>query len=455
MTVLGPVTAFLLAGLVAVVALTGIGAVVTRRVADRQAIDQARFLTHVMASDVAGPALTSAALAGDGPERASLDQVVRAHVLDSRIVNVKIWDSTGMVLYSDDVSLIGRRFQLGADEQQALAGGSTVAELSDLRAPENAGQRAFGSLLEVYEGTRTVDGQRVLFETYQRYAAIAAASRQTRRSFAPALLGVLALLWLVQAPLALRLARRMRASQREQQRLLGVSVAAGEAERRRIAADLHDGVVQTLAGAGWSLSAVAARSGAADRETLLDTAGRLRQAVRELRTLLVTIAPPRLHSQGLGPALTDVASALTARGVAVTLAVDEAVGAPGTLGREQEALLFRVAQEAVRNILRHADAQAVSIAVQPVGTSRVELTVTDDGTGFLPAAARALDSDECAHLGLGLLADLVSHSGGELSVTSTPGAGTRLHLQLPRDATTPPATGRRGAYDTVLSGAGR
>ena len=114
--------------------------------------------------------------------------------------------------------------------------------------------------MQVYVGMiRTTDGTPLLFEAYHAYDAIAEASRQRTLSFLPVLVGGLALLWLAQAPLAWRLATRLRAVHDEREQLLVAALAASDRERQRIAADLHDGVVQGLSGASYTLTAEAAR----------------------------------------------------------------------------------------------------------------------------------------------------------------------------------------------------
>ena len=92
-----------------------------------------------------------------------------------------------------------------------------------------------------------------------------------------------------------------------------------------------------------------------------------------------------------------------------------------------EALLFRAAQEALRNVNRHAQATNVSVAVER-RNGHVELTVTDDGKGFRPAELRGSPD---GHFGLLAIEDLVRDQGGTLAVDSAPGRGTRLRVEVP------------------------
>jgi signal transduction histidine kinase len=420
---------FLLSGLLVVAVVGAVLAWAQHQQATAEAVRDARTLTNLEVSDVVGPVLTDAALQ-PGPGQDALDATVRRRVLGSWIVRLKIWDATGRVVYSDDRELIGRRFDLGAEEREVLGTDRTVAEVTDLQAPENQDERRFGKLLQVYRGFRTPEGTPLLFETYQPYSRVSATSRRMWLASLPVLLGGLALLYLLQAPLAYRMARRLRRTQEEREALLVGALAASDRERSRIAADLHDGVVQGLAGASFTLAAEADRVGAADPaagRVLRGAAGDLRRWVRELRSLLVTIVPPALHAQGLRTSLTDLTANLEGRGITVAVRVADV----GPLDPATEELLYRAAQEGVRNVVRHADARNVELTVAREGVDRVRLTVRDDGRGLVggPADARRRGS-----VGLELLGQLVGAQGGVLSVRDAQGGGAELVVVLPTAA---------------------
>jgi signal transduction histidine kinase len=225
------------------------------------------------------------------------------------------------------------------------------------------------------------------------------------------------------------MARRIQQGQQERELLLRQAIESSDAERRRIAADLHDGVVQGLAGASYSLAAAADRAEGAGLPEVAATVRRagvdLRQWLRELRTLLVSITPPKLHEEGLGPALSDLTSVLEARGIVTDLDVADDLA----LDREAEALVYRAAQEAVRNVTNHAEASQVRIVVAR-DNGAVRLEVTDDGVGFDMEQRRARASE--GHMGLSLLEALAAEAGGELQVTSVPGQGTTISLEVAR-----------------------
>lgn len=422
------VARFMAASLAAVVLLGALGLVVQRRLATEDAIADAKVVTELTGRGIVAPYLTQDALAGEPADLARLDRVVRERVLGDRVIRVKVWSPDGRILYSDEPRLRGDRYQLGRDGADALRTGATGAEVSDLSEAENRFERGRGRLLEVYLPLDTPGGRRVLFESYQRFEGVAVSGRRLWLTFVPPLLGAVVLLWLLQAPLAWSMARRLRAGQLERERLLRGTIDATERERRRIAGDLHDGVVQDLAGAAMSLAA--ARGGlraapAAETEELLDEGvDTVRGAMRQLRSLIVDISPPRLAERGLAAALADLVAPLAEAGVSTRVEVQDGL----RVDPEVAALLHRAAQEAVRNASRHAAAAAVTIRVA-AADGRVVLTVQDDGRGFSDDERARARSE--GHLGLDLLGALAVDAGGSLSVASAPGAGTRVELEAP------------------------
>lgn len=412
---------YAISGVAALILLAAAGVYLLRHIGRDEAIRNAREVTALAGRGIVEPALTPALLRGNPVAIARLDRVVRRGILQGRIVRVKIWDSTGRVVYSDEHRLIGSRYGSGAEELQALPQGRTEAEVSDLSRPENRFERRFHKLLEVYLRIRGPSGEPLLFETYERYSSIAASGRRLWLAFAPAILGTLALLWLVQLPLAWRGARRLREHQIQRERLLQRAIESSEVERRRIAQDLHDSAVQDLAGVSYSLNAAARDVGNPETEAILrDAAAGTRRTIRELRSLLVDIYPPDLHRTGLGPALRDLVAPLSARGI------DASVQAPDTLALrpELETLLYRCAQEALRNVVRHSRARHVHVLVEADG-EHASLRVTDDGRGFDRAAVGE------GHLGLRLLGDLAREAGGRLEVDSQPQRGTAVCIEAP------------------------
>ena len=408
--------------LAAVLLVSLLGAWLISRAGEAEAIRDAQDQTRIAAEGSVEPVLSDALVRGDPRALASLDRVIQERVLsDPSIVRVKLWDRSGRVVYSDEPRLLGARYPMSAHDLAEFAGSRVDAEVTDLSKPENRFEREFGRLLEVYMPIRTPSGQPLRFEAYYRSAFISARADRIFRQFAPVMLGALVLLALIQLPLAWRLATRVRKGQDERERLLRRAIEASDLERRRIAHDLHDGVVQDLAAVSYSLSAAAEKAPAPLDGELREAAADTRQGIRQLRTLLVEIYPPELHRAGLASALGDLLTASEARGIETTLDVDPAVA----VGKDEEALLFRVAQEALRNVIKHAGATHVGVTVGRTNGS-VQLQVEDDGRGFDPAQANG-----DAHFGLKMLGDLVRDSGGVLEVDSTPGAGSRVSVEVP------------------------
>lgn len=361
--------------------------------------------------------------------RAELEDLVVGQILTGSVVRVKLWTKEGLILYSDEPRLVGQHFPLGDEELGLFDTGGVDAELSDLTQPENRFDRQFSKLLEAHTVIRTPNRTPVLFEIYQRFDSVSQNAGHLLSALAPPLLGGLAVLLLFQAPLAWSMARRLQRSHREREMLLASAIEASDQERRRIAADLHDGVVQDIAGVAFGLAPLAEEAARRDapREAaaLRDAVARLRQGVRGLRTLLVEIHPPTLATAGLEAALHDLLSPLVAADIVTELYVADSAAA----GSRRDPLIYRAAREAVRNAQAHADATMVRVEVSNPTPNTTRLVVTDDGRGFAPGDRARRQAD--GHVGLALLDGLVKQVDGTLVVTSEPGEGTRLQLEVP------------------------
>lgn len=412
-------------GLVALVIVAVATGYASQVLGTKEAIADADRAARLTAASTVEPALSDGLLGQEQAALTALDAVVRNQVLDDSLVRVKIWAPDGTILYSDEPRLIGSRFDLDADELALLASGGSRAQVSDLSEPENRFEDDAVELLEVYLPVRTTGGETLLFEAYFRYAGVAAAGRGVWLRFAPYTLGALAVLELLQVPLAVSLARRLRRTQREREQLLQDAINAADEERRRIASDLHDGVVQDLAGAAFSLGALARHEGRPPAESaeIRQAADQVRDAVRSLRSLLVEIYPPNLYDEGIEAALSDLLARLDPRGIEATLVI-EAPLERLDLGRTQ--LLYRVVQEGLRNVLSHAEARRVTVSITSDDCT-ILLEIVDDGRGVEGVEV----PERPGHLGLRALAGLAASLGALLTVRSTPGHGTVLALEVP------------------------
>jgi signal transduction histidine kinase len=422
------VAQFAVTGLAAVAVLGFVAVQVLQRTGRGEAIRDAKRETALAGQGIVQPAITNQLLAGGGSAISRMDRVVHRYVLRDPVVRIKIWNASGEILYSDEHRLIASRYPLRSEEREALQTGGVAAEVSDLTRPENRFERSQHKLLEVYLGIRGPDGRRLLFEDYLKYSSVAASGQRLWRAFAPALIITLVLLEVAQIPLAWSMARRLERGQAEREALLRRSIEASDVERRRIARDLHDGPVQNLAGVSYALSAAgdAIARGDADSavQTVRSAAADTRHSMRELRTVLVDIYPPNLRRAGLGAALSDLVASLPTDGLEIQLDVESELRLPA----HAEPVLYRVAQEALRNVVAHADATHVRVAAgRQNGTAF--LSVEDDGRGFATGADGGAEPNR--HFGLRILHDLATDANGDLAIESKPGAGTRVRIEVP------------------------
>ncbi len=416
---------FVLVGAAALAIVALALSVASRRVGEREAIVEARSEALVKAQGLVEPVLTDALLDGDPDAIAAVDEVVQEDVLTPSLVRVKIWDEDGTILYSDEPRLIGATYPLGDDEMEAFEAGVVDAEVSDLSKPENRYERKHGKLLEVYLPITTPSGQKVLFEAYFLYDRVEESGLRIWRSFAPIAIGALIVLELIQIPLAYGLARRLRIRQLEREELMNRAINASEHERRRIAQDLHDGVVQDLAGVSYSLAALARDPDQPQAAELTEAADNVRASIEALRTLLVELYPPNLAEEGLGAALTDLLARVRAVGIDATA---DTTGLETEPSQEVARLLYRTVQEALRNAIAHAEADRVTVTAA-AGDGLAWAEVTDDGRGFDVAAAKAAAAG--GHVGLLGITDLIRDAGGRLDLTSSPGEGTTVRIEVP------------------------
>nr|MBA2560903.1 sensor histidine kinase [Propionibacteriales bacterium] len=419
-----PVIQFVAAGLVALIVLIVGSGWLSERAATAEAIADARATTRLLAKSVVEPALTRSLVGGNINSLDRFDRLARQRLIVADVLRVKMWDQSGRIVYSDQTKLIGKRFDLDSEERKVLVDGGTDAEVSDLAQPENQYEKHFGRLLEVYTQVRVHHRQRLLFEAYYSYDDVARRSAEVLSSFRPITVAGLLIFVALTVPLVWVLARRLDAAAAERERLLLAAVEASEGERRRIARDLHDGVVQDLAGISFGASAMAHELG--DRpdvaQRLASLATGVRHSLRALRSLLVEIYPPDLRTEGLAAALDDLVAPAIAAGIRVDLQVSDTDG----VREEATALVWRVAQETVRNAVRHGRPTSIGIDVTISG-DRLVLEVVDDGAGFDPSSVPHGD-----HLGLRGLRDLILESGGTLDIESAPGSGATIRLEVLR-----------------------
>jgi signal transduction histidine kinase len=221
---------------------------------------------------------------------------------------------------------------------------------------------------------------------------------------------------------------RLKAAQRERAHLLDRTVAIAESERMHIAADLHDGPIQQLTAIAITVDRATARLERGEPEA----AGQLLAVVRSglttemgsLRRLMSELRPPAIDERGIGAALRDCAAQVLGES-GVAFAVSAAVP-PARVAPESEAVVYRVAREALANVRKHAGASTVEIVVE-TRDDHLHLVVTDDGCGF--------DVDHAGpsgdHFGIPVMRERAESVGGRLQITAAPGRGTRVDATIP------------------------
>ena len=411
---------FAIPGFVALLLLAVASYVIAQRVAQDEALRDATELGQAMARLSVEPLLADSDLARS-VGLSELDELARQKLMTEPVVAVRLWNPDGTIAYATDPRLIGRHFGLGEEEVEILATGGVEAELSDLSKPENEFERRFGELVEVYLPVQDGAGRRYLFEIYTRQSAITQAGQRIMAAFTPVLVGSLVVLTGILILLAWRMARRLQQDAADREQLLHRALDSSETERRRIAADLHDGVVQDLAGVTYALAALSDQTADPGVSAKLDrTATTTRGAVRSLRSLLVDIYPQSLSEAGLAAALTDLLSALPPP-IQGTLSMPQ----PIALGDEQQAAVYRAARESLQNVAKHSQATSVLMSVTATADGGATLIVADDGIGFVPGDVAA------GHLGVSLLRDLAVSVGGSFLLEAAPGEGTTVTFTVP------------------------
>ncbi len=364
------------------------------------------------------PYLTDDLIAMDPAALAAISKAGDSLIDTSPVTHMKIWSEDGTVLWSDETDLIGRTFVLDEDDRELFASQGTTVDVSTLDRGENQVDAASDDrLVEVYAGTKTTTGTPVLLELYAPYDQIPQRAAVLRRQFVPVMTAALVVLAISQLLLVLFLGRRLNRAERRHTDLLERMLELSDAERRRVAAQVHDGVVQDLIGVSFGLAALA-ESSSDQAEPLAEMATGTRHAVAALRSLLGSIYPVAVPPGGWVDGIEDLVTALTQLGVDVRIDVDDV-----RLSSTEEVLILRVAREALRNIASHANASEVVVRLTE-RKGRLVLTVNDNGSGFEPARPKE------GHFGLRLIHDVIHEAGGDLTIESTSNEGTTVTVEL-------------------------
>lgn len=201
---------------------------------------------------------------------------------------------------------------------------------------------------------------------------------------------------------------------------------AQEAERRQIAADIHDDPIQVMSAVDMRLQMLAGFPESITVESITELEQEVAEAIERLRSLLFELRPTALDRDGLVPALRLYAEH-SAKVVGWRVEVlDELHDEPDP---DMAALLYRIAQEAIVNVRKHAEATTVRVEAVSAADGAI-VRVIDDGAGFTPDLTSA---PEPGHLGLTTMVERAELAGGWVRVLSSPGTGTTVECWLPTD----------------------
>lgn len=413
---IGGLSRLALVGLIAALGLTiALGFSITRSVRAQLLAAQAELL----ANEIGALPLPEGMQPGT-PDFEAYDSLVRQELIGGATERVKLWNRSGEVIYSDKDVFVGEVFDLSEDALVAFEGTVSV-NISALTDPAHQPDKELGHLIEFYIPVRNeADEVIAVFEIEQSTDsldhAIVAISRNVWTSIG---IGVL-VVGLFMATLGVASARDLNQRRRAAESLLGRRFTAQEEERKRIVGALHDDIGQPLYRILYGLEGSIARIGQdsdVGRE-LEALQGMIRNVDHTLRSELVQLSEHLAIDAGLDAALEELVETTTEE---TDLTVSLFVADTAILSDVQRAALYRVAQEGVVNVRKHADATVLIIEAHRSGPN-FEVRVRDDGHGSGPVVPG---------LGLTTSRERMEALGGDLSFVSTrDGAELVAHIPV-------------------------
>lgn len=439
------VLSFALASLVAFVAIgLALSTLVSRQLVERQvqaAEFHSRFVAEAILRHELRPRELNFLTPLEGERYVELREFVRNRVLRWPIVRLTIWRSDGMIVFSEDPTLVGAQLPLADKLKQAFRQSAPVS--TTMGPADSPGPHPMVEHLDTYVPVFIDANVRggipvAMVQVSQDYAGIQSEVGRLFRTITMTLVAGLAFLYVSLFPILVRVSRalsrqnaRLEQQARERRRLLDMVLRTSEEERKLLAGELHDGPIQRLAGLGYRLERARNRLDRGNAEGAAALLGELQNGLseetRHLREMMAELRPPVLDQRGLDSALRDHAAAFERNwgvGCSVRASLDR------RLDPDVETVLYRVAQEALTNVAKHARAEQAWVSLGNRNGS-VVLEVGDDGIGFDPLYATSNGSRD--HFGLTAMRERVEMAGGRWEIHSTPGEGTRVVAEFPRE----------------------
>ncbi len=414
---------FVALGLCAVLAIGFTMTWIVRRQIDDLAVEQAVQQTERLAAGTVAPFVSLAVMDGEPAALTALDRIVRARLDGSGLQRVLVRMPDGRRIYDSAGDFAVTAEGLPEPAARALADGVPRAALvqpaDSGRTPGVEGQQ----FVRVDVAAVASGGGLIAIEARHDLDVVTAQADLLLQRVGPFLWVALGALALTQLPSAVLLALRIDRGERARRALLAEVVASAEVERRRLARDLHDTVIQDLSGLAYALQGWEGIDRRSGEQLLLRNAHEiLLGAVATLRNTLTSLHPFDLEEIGLREAILRLAHGLERRGVVVTVSVPAETIA--VLDRSTTVAVYRLVREALSNVAKHADAGTVLVLLAVRGEQLVA-EVRDDGRGFDVEQKEAAD-----HFGLPLLRSASSQADGRLEVRSVVGEGTSVVLRL-------------------------
>ncbi|MCL1598941.1 MAG: histidine kinase [Actinomycetia bacterium] len=416
---LGPVGATATIAAIASILVAATLAYVIPSIVEQHLLESTARSIQRTVNDIADSIRPTDSLTATDIER--LQTEVEHSLLGREIVRVKIWDSMGTIIVSDESRLIGKTYGMSEDLRAAF-NGEVIYEVPDLSRPENEYEQDFGDLREYYVPVDSgSQGIEIVFEVYELADHVVSTVDQIRSAIWVALgVGSIILLAALGAA-AVTNARAEKRRRDRSQRLIGQLLEVQEQERTRIIGSLHDDIGQPLYRIMFGLQA--SRRMVDEDSAAHEELAKLDELVREVDTTLRSELTALRQEPGveidLESAMTELVEVIedeTGLEIAFEADVD------GELPLAHRATLYRAAKEALTNVDRHAHADHVTVRLIEGGDSTM-IEVIDNGSGSIGQPG----------LGLTTTRDRLEAIGGGIVISDARGGGTRFVAWVPNE----------------------